>query len=89
MTAVKGWRGILSRVETTAEDSENVVHLNRPTTDALFAAVKAEQAEMRAILKEGAALEERHNECQTRMTNARAALVERMAEVGIKAEGGE
>lgn len=88
MTAVKGWRGILSRVETTAED-ENVVHLNRPSADALIAAIKSEQAEMRAILKEGAALEERHNECQTRMTNARAALVERMAEVGIKAEGGE
>ena len=80
----KWWRKIAATDPTVEPD--NVVHMPRPKLDALEAAIKDEQRIMREIIKEGAALEERHNECVQRLTNARAAMVERLAQVGIKCE---
>ena len=83
----KWWR----RAETAdpAPDDGNVVHMPKPKLDVLEAAIKQEQQAMREIIKEGAALEERHNECVQRLTNARAAMVERMGQLGIKSESVE
>lgn len=81
------WRGILNRaddVPTTADVIE--LPLSRPTADSLFEAVKSAERERRQIAKEGEAIMQRLEDCQTRLTNAQAALIERLAEVGIKGE---
>jgi hypothetical protein len=76
------WRN-LAPVEATAEP-DNIVHMPRVKLDALEKAIKDEQSIMREIVKAGRDLEERYNECETRLTNARAALVERLKEIGIE-----
>lgn len=81
------WRGILTRaddVPTTADVIE--LPLQRPTADSLFEAVKSAERERRQIAKEGEEIMRRLEDCQTRLTNAQAALIERLAEVGIKGE---
>lgn len=78
----KWWRK-LAPVEPTAE-ADNVVAMPRVKLDALERAIKEELAIEREITKQGRELEERYNECQTRLTNARAALVERLKEIGIE-----
>lgn len=78
----KWWRK-LAPVDLAAEP-DNVVHMPRVKLDALERAIKEELAIEREITKQGRELEERYNECQTRLTNARAAMVERLREVGIE-----
>lgn len=77
----KWWRKI-APVDLPA-DPDNVVQMPRVKLDALEKAIKDEQSIMREIVKAGRDLEERYIECETRLTNARAALAERLKELGL------
>jgi hypothetical protein len=77
----KWWRK-LAPVDLAAEP-DNVVQMPRVKLDTLERAIKDEQSIMREIVKAGRDLEERYNECETRLTNARAALAERLKDLGL------
>lgn len=79
-------RTLIGRADIPAADQENVVHLHRPSLDAIERSIRDAMADERQIIKEGAALEERMNECQTRLANAREALTERLSELGIRTQ---
>lgn len=78
----KWWRKIAPADPTVEPD--NVVEMPKPKLDNLASAIKQEQQTMREIMKAGAELEERYHECETRLNNARAALVERLKGLGIE-----
>lgn len=77
-------RTLIGRADIPTTEPENVVHLPRPSLDAIERSIRDAMAEERQIMKEAAGLEERMSECQVRLTNARAALTERLADLGIK-----
>lgn len=77
----KWWRK-LAPVDLAIEP-DNVVQMPKPKLDALERAIKDEQAVMREIVRSGRELEERYNECETRLSNARAAMVERLKDLGM------
>ncbi len=88
--SAKGWRGILTRADDVPPTADVIdLPVQRPSADSLFEAVRSAQRERRQIEKEGRAIMQRLEDCNTRICNARAALIERMGEVGIKAETGE
>ena len=78
----KWWRKIAATDPTVEPD--NVVEMPKPKLDNLAAAIKQEQQTMREIMKAGSELEERYHECETRLGNARAAMVERLKHLGIE-----
>lgn len=74
---------LLGRAEVT-DEAENVVHLHRPSLEAIEHNIRMAQLDIRNIIKEGKALEDRFNEAQTREANGQAALIERLSDLGLK-----
>lgn len=74
---------LLGRAEVT-DEAENVVHLHRPSLEAIEHNIRMAQLDIRNIIKEGKALEDRFTEAQTREANGQAALIERLSDLGLK-----
>ena len=74
---------LLGRAEVT-DEAENVVHLRRPSLEAIEHNIRMAQLDIRNIIKEGKALEDRFNEAQVRLTNGQAAMTDRLSELGLK-----